>query len=198
MTFCLVPSRDLPAAPCSPSPIRSRVQSRRSRRWRTVLPIQGTPGTGKTYVTARAILALVRKGDFRHGQSAQCRRDETSEVAPIFLCRARLQAHSDMFLVKALRQTVDRGCVSLGRTISRRILAVLDSGDDRNRSGARLIAGQHGAGPEAPAAWAAPGAVLHHEAFSPAWHHAQPEDRNALVPDKELRRLRLGRVDGAQ
>lgn len=28
----------------------------------TVLPIQGSPGTGKTYVSARAILSLVRKG----------------------------------------------------------------------------------------------------------------------------------------
>ena len=61
----------------------------------------------------------------------------------------------------------------------------------------RLIAGKYRAGPEAHASRSSPCTILHHEAFAPAGHHAQPEAGNALVPDEELRRLRLNSIDSA-
>ena len=83
-------------------------------------------------------LRHIRAGDFRDRQTTQCGQDEAPEVAAIFLCRTRFQSHSDMLFVKTVSQIVDRGGVAFGRTISGRVFAVLDGGDDRNRPGARL------------------------------------------------------------
>ena len=61
----------------------------------------------------------------------------------------------------------------------------------------RLIAGKYRAGPEAHASRSSPCTILHHEAFAPAGHHAQPEAGNALVPDEGLRPLWLNNIDNA-
>jgi len=86
-------------------------------------------------------LCYVRASDFRDGQSADCGQDEALEVSTILLRRASLQAHRDMLLVEAVSQIADGSGAALGGPISRRILAVLDGGDDGDRLGARLIAG---------------------------------------------------------
>jgi hypothetical protein len=64
-------------------------------------------------------------------------------------------------------------------------------------SGARLFAGQDGAGAEAHSAGSSPGPVLDYVSLVTAGQDAQGEAGDPVIPDEILGRLNLGGVDHA-
>ena len=102
-----------------------------------------------------------------------------------------------MFLVEAIGQLLDRDGSPVGIALGGGILTIPSRCDDSDRPCARLLAGEHGAGPEADAPRSSPGTVLHDISLTAARQHTQPEAGEFVVPDEMLCLFTLGGIDDA-
>jgi hypothetical protein len=93
----------------------------------------------------------VGAGHGGHAQPTDRRHDEAAELAPIFLRRARLQADGDVLPIEPLSQLRDRDLGPSLARVPRRVLALLDCGEQAERYPARLLGGQHAMQAEAHA-----------------------------------------------
>ena len=132
-----------------------------------------------------------------HAMAAERRNDHALQHAPVALGRARFQPERDVLPVEAVGELLDRDGFPVGIAPGGRILTILGRGDDGDRPAARLLAGEHGAGPEADAARSSTGAVLHDISLAAARQHTQPEAGEFVVPDEMLSLFILCGIDDA-
>ena len=132
-----------------------------------------------------------------HAVIAEPRNDEPLQHPPVALGGARLEAEIDVLLLEPLGELLDGDGSPIGIAPGGGIVAVLGRGDDGDRPASRLLAGEHGAGPEADAARPSAGAVLYNVSLATAGQDAQPEAGQVLVPDEVFALSYLGGVDDA-
>jgi hypothetical protein len=113
-------------------------------------------------------LRHVRPGGARDRQLPERGQDEAFEVPAILLGCAGLHADRDVFPVEPLGQLLHRDRLAPRVPLGGGVRAVARGGDDGDGAVARLLAGQHRAGPEADPPGPASGAVLDHVALAPA------------------------------
>jgi hypothetical protein len=127
-----------------------------------------------------------RKGHLIDAVVAEPRNDKPLQHAPVSLGCARLQSECNVLSVEPVGEFLDRDDAAVSVASGGRVLTIPGPGDDPYRSCARLLAGEHGAGPEADAARSTTGAVLHDISLTAARQHTQPEAGEFVVPDEML------------
>src|SRR5665213_1104427 len=123
---------------------------------------------------------------FSHAMARERRNDHALDHPPVALGRARFQPDGDVPYVEAVGELLDRNGPPVGIAPGRRVLAVLGRGDNCDRPGSCLLAGEHGGRTKADAARSTTGAVLDDISLAAARQHAQPEAGEFVVPDKML------------
>jgi hypothetical protein len=137
----------------------------------------------------------VRLGHVGHLQPADRWKDEATEVPAILPRGARLEADRDVLLVEALGKLGNRERVAALLSITGRILAVLDRGEQAERFGPRLLGGEHAMLAQAHAAVARTDPVLNDVVALPAGQDADGEAAQLVVTDNVVLLANLGDLD---
>ncbi len=90
-----------------------------------------------------------------------------------------------VLLVEAVGELLDRAGSPVAIALGGGIVTIPGRGDDPDRSCARLLTGEHGAGPEAHATRTSSSTVLHNVSLASARQHTQPEAGKVVVPDDD-------------
>ena len=142
-------------------------------------------------------LCDVGPSDLGDAMSSERGQDRPLDEAAITLRRGFLDPDRDVLLVEALGQFLDRDRFPFGIAFGGGVIAVPRGRNDADGAGARLFAGQDGAGAEAHSAGASSGPVLDDVTLATARQNAETEAGEFVVPDEILGRLNLGGVDHA-
>ena len=110
-----------------------------------------------------------------HAVVAKPRNDKALQHPFIALGGARLETEIDVLFLESLGELLDGDGTPIGITPGGWIVAVLGRGNDGDRPASSLLAGEHGAWPEADAAGPSPGAVLYNVCLRPLVRTRRPK-----------------------
>jgi hypothetical protein len=142
-------------------------------------------------------LGDVRAGDLGDAEPAEGREDEASQVAPVLIGRAGLDADGDVLPVEPLGELLDRDGAAAGVALGSGILARPCGGDNGNRTVAGLLTREDGARPQADPPRSPAGPVLDDVALAATGQDAESQPVDVVVPDEVLGPSDLGGVDQA-